>query len=98
LAGVEIRKLEDDLLRVRGVDVDVEVVGGSCHNSGGADNQTVTAATANVGRCWTSDDRIGHLLTRAGMHDGKRWYPIVATVDRIVQDLVLVVVDMRRLQ
>ena len=37
LARVDIRELEDDLLRVRGVDVDVEVVRGGGHASAGAD-------------------------------------------------------------
>jgi hypothetical protein len=37
LARVDIRELEDDLLRVRGVDVDVEVVRGGGHASTGPD-------------------------------------------------------------
>lgn len=94
LARVDIRKLEDDLLRVRGVDVDVEVVRGGCHASAGADVNRLLLLLLLVG--------VGHRMIGEGtscLELGRmmevRWHPIVATVDGIVVDLVWVVVDMR---
>ena len=97
LTRVGFRKLEDDLLRVRGVDVDVEVVRGGGHASAGTDvyRLLLLLLMLLVGA--------GHRVvgeSSSGLELGRMvevWrHPIVAAVDRIVVHLAwVVVVDMR---
>ena len=99
LTRVGFRKLEDDLLRVRGVDVDVEVVRRGGHASTGTDVNRLLLLLlllmllVGAGHRVVGEGTSGMELRR--MVEVWR-HPIVATVDRIVVDLVWVVVDMRR--
>ena len=97
LTRVGFRKLEDDLLRVRGVDVDVEVVRRGGHASAGTDVNRLLLLLLMllVGA--------GHRVVgegSSGLELGRMvevWrHPIVAAVDRIVVHLTwVVVVDVR---
>jgi hypothetical protein len=97
LARVGFRKLEDDLLRVRGVDIDVEVVRRGGHASTGTDVNRLLLLLlmllVGAGHRVVGEGSSGMEL-RCMME--VRWHPIVASVDRIVVDLVWVVVDMGR--
>ena len=97
LTRVGFRKLEDDLLRVRGVDVDVEVVRRGGHASAGTDVNRLLLLLlmllVGAGHRVVGEGSSGLELRR--MVEVWR-HPIVAAIDRIVVHLVrVVVVDMR---
>ena len=97
LTRVGFRKLEDDLLRVRGVDVDVEVVRRGGHASAGTDVYRLLLLLlmllVGAGHRVVGEGSSGLELRR--MVEVWR-HPIVAAIDRIVVHLVrVVVVDMR---
>jgi len=97
LTRVGFRKLEDDLLRVRGVDVDVEVVRRGGHASAGTDVNRLLLLLlmllVGAGHRVVGEGSSGLELRR--MVEVWR-HPIVAAVDRIVVHLTwVVVVDVR---
>ena len=97
LTRVGFRELEDDLLRVRGVDVDVEVVRRGGHASAGTDVNRLLLLLlmllVGAGHRVVGEGSSGLELRR--MVEVWR-HPIVAAVDRIVVHLAwVVVVDVR---
>ena len=97
MTRVGFRELEDDLLRVRGVDVDVEVVRRGGHASAGTDVNRLLLLLlmllVGAGHRVVGEGSSGLELRR--MVEVWR-HPIVAAVDRIVVHLAwVVVVDVR---
>jgi hypothetical protein len=99
LTRVGFRELEDDLLRVRGVDVDVEVVRRGGHASAGTDVNRLLLLLLLLMLLIAAGHRVVGEGS-SGLELGRMvevWrHPIVAAVDRIVVHLTwVVVVDVR---